>query len=114
PAFGPGVGYFLQAGTLRGVALANNTVLWSFAGDGSLVTSPIAVNQYVVVGSSLGKLYGLDGTTGSVVWTFDLGAPLPTGAGWGARMPLSGLAAGNGLLVVPAGTRVTAFTLAGH
>ena len=111
PAIGAQLGYFLQSGTLRGVKLATSTVVWSFAGDGTLVTSPIAVNQYVLVGSSSGNLYALDGTSGSVVWSANLGAALPAGAGWGARMPLSGLAAGDGLLVVPAGTRLTAFKL---
>jgi len=110
-AFTASTGYFLQSGTLRGVTLSNNTVIWSFAGDGMLVTSPIAVNQYVLVGSSSGNLYALDGATGSQVWQVTLGAGLPPGAGWGAGLPLSGLAAGDGLLVVPNGTKVTAYTL---
>ena len=110
-AFTASTGYFLQSGTLRGVTLSNNTVIWSFAGDGTLVTSPIAVNQYVLVGSSSGNLYALDGATGSQVWQVTLGAGLPPGAGWGAGLPLSGLAAGDGLLVVPNGTKVTAYTL---
>ncbi len=111
PAIGPQIGYFLQSGTLRGITLDNSTILWSFAGDGMLVTSPIGVNQYVIVGSSSGRLYALDGTTGAQVWTVNLGAALPAGAGWGSRMPFSGLAAGDGLLVVPAGNTLTAFTL---
>lgn len=111
PAIGPQIGYFLQSGTLRGITLANNSIRWSFAGDGMLVTSPIGVNQYVFVGSSAGNLYALDGTTGAQVWTANVGAALPRGAGWGASMPFSGLAAGDGLLVVPAGNTLTAFTL---
>lgn len=111
PAIGPQIGYFLQSGTLRGITLANSTILWSFAGDGTLVTSPIGVNQYVIIGSSSGTLYALDGTTGAQVWTVNLGAALPAGAGWGSRMPFSGLAAGDGLLVVPAGNTLTTFTL---
>ncbi len=35
-AFTANTGYFLQSGTLHGVALSNNTVSWSFAGDGAL------------------------------------------------------------------------------
>src|SRR6266542_2484687 len=65
PAIGPTTGYFLQGGTLRGITLSNHTVQWSFAGDGHLVTSPIGVNDYVIVGSSAGNVYALDGTTGS-------------------------------------------------
>lgn len=111
PAIGPTMGYFLQGGTLRGIAMASNTIKWSFAGDGHLVTSPIGVNQYVVIGSSSGNVYALDGSTGAQVWTVNVGASLPAGAGWGARMPYSGLAAGDGLLVIPAGSTLTAFTL---
>lgn len=111
PAIGSTSGYFLQGGTLRGVSLASNTVQWSFAGDGLLVTSPVVVNEYVFVGASSGKLYAVDAATGQQQWVQDLGAPIPAGAGWGARMPFSGLAAGNGLLVVPAGRTLTAFTL---
>jgi outer membrane protein assembly factor BamB len=111
PAFSSDTGYFLQGSTLRGITLANNTVKWSFAGDGRLVSSPIRVNGWVFVGSASGKLYGLDALTGQQLWVQDLGAAIPAGAGWGARLPLTGLSAGNGLLVVPAGNRLTAFRL---
>ena len=111
PALTSSTGYFLQSGTLRGITLSSNTILWSFAGDGALVTSPIAVNQYVIVGSSNGNLYALNGSTGQQVWTQKLSAAIPSGAGWGAGIPLSALAAGDGLLVVPAGKTLTAYTL---
>ena len=111
PAIGSEDGYFLQGGTLRGISLSTNTVQWSFAGDGRLVTSPIVVNQYVFVGASSGKLFAVDAATGSQQWVQELGAPIPAGANWGARMQISGLSAGGGLLVVPAGNGLTAFAL---
>lgn len=111
PAIADQTGYFLQSGTLRAVTLSSNTVAWSFAGDGMLATSPILVSQYVVIGSTSGKLYGLDAATGQQVWQVDSGAAISAGANWGAGIPLSGLSAGDGLLVVPAGTTVTAYTL---
>lgn len=111
PAIGATTGYFLQSGTLRGITLSNNTIQWSFAGNGSLTTSPILVNNYVFIGSSSGNLYALDAATGAQVWTQNLGAAIPAGAGWGHPIPLSGLSAGNGLLVVPAGNTLTAFAL---
>lgn len=111
PAIGSQSGCFLQGGTLRGITLANNTILWSFAGDGHLVTSPILVNNYVFIGSSSGNLYALDVQTGAQVWQQNLGAAIPYGASWGSRIPLSGLSAGNGLLVVPAGNTLSAFAL---
>ncbi|HEX9009953.1 MAG TPA: PQQ-binding-like beta-propeller repeat protein, partial [Holophagaceae bacterium] len=111
PAIGAQVGCFLQGGTLRGLDLATNTILWSFAGDGQLGTSPILVNNFVFIGSASGTVFGLDLTTGAQLWQQALGAPIPYGAGWGRSIPLSGLSAGNGILVVPAGSTLTAFAL---
>ena len=105
PALGATTGYFLQSGTLRGVTIANNTVQWSFTGDGQLAGAPIAVDQYVFIGSGSGNLYALDGTTGTQVWKVTLAAPIDTNPAF------SGLAAGDGLLIVPSGTNVTAYTL---
>ena len=111
PAITATTGYFLQSGTLRGVELDNDTVKWSFAGDGKLAGSPIVVNQYVFIGSASGNVYGLNGTTGSVAWQMTLPAPIVTSTG---ALPFSGLAAGDGLLVVPAGTKVTAYLLSAN
>jgi outer membrane protein assembly factor BamB len=111
PAIGTQIGYFLQSGTLRGINLSSNSVLWSFTGDGSLTTSPILVNQNVIIGSSTGMIYALDGNTGSQVWNLNAGAAIPAGAHWGSGIQLTGLAAGDGLLVVPAGTKVVAYVL---
>jgi outer membrane protein assembly factor BamB len=109
PALGTSSGYFLQSGTLRGLQLSNNTVQWSFAGDGQLVTSPILVNNYVFVGSSSGNVYALNATSGAQVWVANVGASiLASGSG---GIPLYGLSAGQGLLVVPAGNTVTAYQL---
>jgi outer membrane protein assembly factor BamB len=72
-----------------------------------LVSSPIVVNQAVIVGSSSGQLYGLNAATGAQLWTTNAGGTI-TG---GTNNVLSGLAAGDGLLVVPAGTTVSAYVL---
>jgi outer membrane protein assembly factor BamB len=111
PAIDNTRGYFLQSGTLVGLKLNNYSILWNFTGDGKLVTSPIVVNNYVFVGSSSGNLYGLDGATGEQVWQVNVGATIPAGAGWGAGLQLSGLSAGDDLLVVPAGNSLTAYDL---
>jgi outer membrane protein assembly factor BamB len=109
-AFSATTGYFLQDGTLRGISVANNTVLWSFAGDGQLTGAPIAVNQYVFISSASGNLYALDGATGQQMWKVTLPAPVD----WQLAVPLSGLSAGDGLLVVPAGTKVTTYVLSSN
>lgn len=102
--------YTLYNSILESVTLTNNQVNWTFTGDGSLNTSPVVVNNYVFVGSSTGNLYGLNATTGNQLWIQNLGAAIPTAITGPGGIP-SGLAAGDGLLVVPAGNTVTAFVL---
>jgi outer membrane protein assembly factor BamB len=84
-------------------------VLWSFAGDGHLATTPIVVNNYVFIGSTSGNLYAVDATSGQQVWTQNLGAAIPANAEYNGTY--TSLAAGDGLLLVPNGTKLTAFVL---
>jgi outer membrane protein assembly factor BamB len=76
PSFVDGIGYFLKqgvsGGTLEAVDVAGGTLRWSFTGDGSLNSAPIACAGAVFVGSSMGNLYGLD-TSGDVAWKTNLG-----------------------------------------
>ena len=111
PAISPTTGYFLQSGTLRAISLANQSTLWSFSGDGQLVTSPILVNQYVFIGSSSGEIYALDQISGQVLWQDNVGSAIPSGVGPNAVIPLSGLSAGDGLLIVPGSNTVTTYVL---
>ena len=98
----------MQSGTLRGITLSDNTIRWSKEGDGKLAGSPIVVNQYVFIGSASGNLYAFDSATGNQVWN----VTLPAGIGAAVNgLQFSGLAAGDGLLVVPSGTTVTAYVL---
>jgi outer membrane protein assembly factor BamB len=110
PAFSSTAGFFLFNGTLQGLAVSNNQVLWSFAGDGQLTTAPIVVNSYVFVGSGSGNLYALDAASGQQLWNQNLGAAIPANNEY-TLTEYTGLAAGDGLLVVPNGTKVTAFVL---
>ncbi len=102
--------YELSGGTLRALALSNNAVLWSFAGDGQLDTAPIVVGGYVFIGSFGGNLYALDASTGQQLWSQSFGVPINASAD-GSLSNYGGLAAGNGLLLVPAGNTVTAYLL---
>jgi outer membrane protein assembly factor BamB len=107
PAVNSTTAFFLQSGTLNAKALSGYATVWSFSGDGSLVTSPIIVSQAVIVGSSSGQIYALDAATGTQLWTANAGGTIYSGNG----NVISGLAAGDGLLVVPAGNTLSAFTL---
>jgi outer membrane protein assembly factor BamB len=111
PAVSPTTSYILDIPTLQATSLTNGHINWSFTGDGSLVTAPIIVNNYVFVGSSSGLLYALDATAGTQLWSTNLGAPIPGPATPGVGQSLTGLTAGDGLLIVPAGNTVTAFVL---
>ena len=77
--------------------------------DGGLVTAPIVVGSTVFVGSSSGMLYGLDLRRGRVVWSTNVGAPILGTDEQNVSQPHTGLGAGQGLLVVPAGTRLVAY-----
>jgi outer membrane protein assembly factor BamB len=107
PAINSTTGFFLQSGTLNAKSLSDYSTMWSFRGDGGLVTSPIIVDQAVFVGSSSGQVYALDAATGAQLWTANAGSAIPAGNG----NVISALAAGDGLLVVPAGNTLSAFTL---
>jgi outer membrane protein assembly factor BamB len=102
PAISATYAVSLYNSTLQATSLANNQVLWSFAGDATLNTPAVIVSNYVFVGSGSGNLYALDAAAGTVLWTQALGAGVPGG---------SGLSAGDGYLVVPSGTSVKAFLL---
>ncbi len=107
PAINSTTGFFLQSGTLNAKSLSDYSTMWSFRGDGGLVTSPIIVDQAVIVGSSSGQVYALDAATGAQLWTTNAGGAISAGNG----NVISALAAGDGLLVVPAGNTLSAFTL---
>lgn len=114
PAIGATMGFYQSGGTLQGVALNSNQVAWSFTGDGSLTSAPILIDQTVVVGSKSGKVYALNSTNGSVVWTGTATAAIDAPDEHNVIQPLTGLSAGEGYLVVPAGSTLTAWHIAGQ
>lgn len=113
PAFTTSTGYFLDSGTLKGIDLSSNAVLWSFVGDGALVSAPIIINDIVVVGSSSGNIYALDANTGVQKWSGSTGFPIAAPDEYNASPPLTGLGAGEGYLVVPAGNVLTGWHISG-
>ncbi len=109
-AIGSSIGYFLQTATLNALSLVDNSVQWSFTGDGGLSTAPLIVNNYVFVGSTSGKLYALDASTGAQLSVISLGGA-PNTSNLGNVVSWNGMNAGDGLLVVPFGNKLSAFTL---
>src|SRR5687767_334486 len=116
PVFSGSRGFFLEGpnffgsfGTLRGRDVDTNAVLWSFAGDGSLQSAVLAVNDYVYVGSASGKLYAVNAATGQQVWVTQSGTSIPFVDEHNVSQPVTSFASGEGLLVVPTSTTLVAY-----
>jgi outer membrane protein assembly factor BamB len=117
PAVSGNTMWFLSGGTLSAHDISvpsSPSTLWSFTGDGQLVTAPIVLSTssgtFVIEGSASGMLYALNAATGAQVWSTNLGAAIqPPDEQNVFAHPLTGLGAGQGLLVVPAGNTVSAF-----
>ena len=79
------------------------TTAWSVSlGGQQLSSAPIVVSGYVVEGTFSGDLYVLSASNGKTVWHTNLGVPVaPTNES--DSNPTTGMAAGNGILVVPGG-----------
>ena len=105
--------YSLRQSTLTAQAVADGSVSWTFTGDGQLDTAPLVLStpsgEFVVEGSASGQLYALNASTGAVAWQADVGSPISASSEGGAAQPVSGLGAGQGLLVVPAGSTLSAY-----
>lgn len=113
PAISATSGFFMNSGTLSALDLASHNTLWTFAGDGSLVSAPIMVDQSVIVGSSSGNLYALDAATGKVTWQVKAPAAITAPGEGGATQPDTGLAVADGILAVPAGSTLVAYSIFG-
>jgi outer membrane protein assembly factor BamB len=102
--------FVVSEGRLQRFDQAMQNQLWSF-GDGSLVTAPIVIDTSVVVVSSNGTVFAIDAATGSPTWSAQLASRLATGPSEDASVPLTGPAAGEGHLLVPAWNSLTAWKL---
>jgi hypothetical protein len=108
PAFSDGVTYLLRDGHVRAVDLEAGSELWAEDADGGLRTAPLSLGDVVAVGSSSGTIFLLDAGTGSVVWSDDTGQPILQPSEHVSGV-LTGLAASDDLLVVPASSRIVAY-----
>ncbi|BCJ50028.1 hypothetical protein Asp14428_15030 [Actinoplanes sp. NBRC 14428] len=111
PAFAGRTGYFVSGGTLRAADAATpDTPIWTFTGDGAqLRSAPIVVNGYIYVCSQSGTIYAVDPATGRSVWSADTGAEITPPDEQNVSSPLTGLAAAQGVLLVPATGRLVAY-----
>jgi outer membrane protein assembly factor BamB len=102
----------MGTGSLDCRALGTLFLVWSFTGDGNIVSPPLVIDQTVFVGSSSGNVYALDGAAGTLLWTGNAGGKI-NGFDDYPGQPLAGFGAGDGYLVVPAANVLTAWKLTG-
>lgn len=115
PAIDGPNGYFLAGGVLEARDARTQTTRWSFSGDGQLTAAPIVVNGFVYAASASGQIWALDGATGDVAWTDNVGAPVrPSNENPDiANLAPTGLGAGQGVVVVPATNLLVAYAPVG-
>ena len=107
PAFVGNTGLYSNNNTLTGNDLTSGLPVWSFAGDGTLSTAPIVVNATIYIGGTSGNVFALN-LQGQQVWSTDVGPAISGLDEQNVSAPTNGLGAGEGLLLVPAGTSLFA------
>lgn len=111
PAFHDGIGVYLSGTTLRGEDAATGSERWTTTGDGYLSSAPLIVNDEVFVGSSQGGLFAYGLRDGELRWR-DESLRVEQPDEHNVSRPLTGLAAADGILVVPAGGNIVAYEAA--
>jgi outer membrane protein assembly factor BamB len=113
PAVTPTQEFFLYNSTLTAKDQKTGNQQWSFTGDGQLSSAPIVIDNSVIVGSGSGMLYAVNAATGTVNWQVQTGGAIYAPDEQNVSQPLTGLAAGDGVLVVPSGTTLIAYAILG-
>jgi outer membrane protein assembly factor BamB len=108
PAFDSNSMYTIVNGYLVAVDPSGSPDRWTF-GDGTLATAPVVAGGAVFVGSTTGTVYAVSATTGQQIWSGVAGSVIVGPDEQNADV-LVGLAVGDGLLVVPAGNALAAFS----
>jgi outer membrane protein assembly factor BamB len=114
PAFDSGRMYFVSGSTLTARDAATQTTLWtqSIANPAyiaNFTAAPIVVNGSVVAGTSDGMLYVFDGASGALQWSGSVGAAVSYPDEHNVSEVLTGLGAGEDMILVPAGKLLVAF-----
>lgn len=108
PAFEGNVQFSLLGNTLSAVDLTTGATLWSQTGDGHFVTAPIVVGSDVAIGSTTGQVSLVNEQSGDVDWSGNAGSPITFPDEVDVRL-LTGLAASDGRLFVPASHTLVAY-----
>ena len=106
PAFGYGLAFHAEHHAVTAFDPASQARRWTFRGDGSTIaTIPLVADGHVFAASATGRVWALDPRTGRVAWSGSLGTTIsPT-----IDYTQSGLAVGDGYLLVPTTAGLVAF-----
>jgi outer membrane protein assembly factor BamB len=114
PAFGNGGAYFLDSShSLNATSLPDQTPLWSATDPGSIVSAPIIVNNVVISGTASGLVKAYDASNGSPAWSLTVDAPVTAADEVNLIRPVTGMAAGHGLLAVAASNVLSIYRMTG-
>jgi outer membrane protein assembly factor BamB len=112
PAFDGGTMATVSGGVLTVSSLATGAAVWHTTSADN-VTAPLIANGYVVEGRSDGTVEARQVQDGHLAWAGNVGTALTRPDEHNVSPPLTGLAEGDGALVVPAGATLTVFVPAG-
>ena len=100
PAVRGNVAVTVASGRLNGYEFPSWRQRWRF--DGNVITAPFIVGGHAFAGTRQGILHAIDLATGASSWSIDLKAPFDPYLDFPQDYPLTGITAGEGLLLVPA------------
>ncbi len=109
PAFDNGLEFTMKNAVLTASAVSTGTVAWTQTADGSLDSAPIVVGGNVYVAGSSGLVASFNESTGAETWSANAGSPIVGPDENNGSDELTGLGAGDDLLVVPASDTLVAF-----
>jgi outer membrane protein assembly factor BamB len=108
PAFYAGTAITTTSTGLQAINATTGQLLWTQPGDGQLASAPYVAGTTVYVGSGTGNIYGYSAITGKLVWEGFADAPVNRPDEHNDFV-LQGLQIADGLLAVPASTRMSVF-----
>jgi eukaryotic-like serine/threonine-protein kinase len=111
PAIVGNLAILRRGGSFVAIDLSSGATAWTFTGDGQLVSRAVVEDGDVYVASSLGHLWALNATDGTVLWqgSIPAGYGTVTLPGAGAVPGTAAMTIGQGLLLVPVDHQLLAF-----
>ena len=109
PAFWQDTAFFTQPNSLVAVDTARLRPIWLTLAPGgdTYNCAPLAVNGMLYVGTTQGNLYGYSTDTGAQLFSANLGEGISCSESF--SIPIAGMSASDGILVVPAGSKLFAY-----